>query len=456
MAGAAVGTSTGALSMLEQRLTGRMLRILWLSVGGVFLDGYDITIISIGLLLIRPQFHASPVQIGFIAAATLIGNFVGALVFGNIADRIGRRLAFFWDIAFFVVFAAVSAFSQSISQLMLWRFLLGIGIGADYALASPIIAEIVPARIRGRLLTLNWGGAWFLGELAAFIVGALLLPTGPQAWRWMLATGAIPAIVVLIARRAYRESPRWFMTQGRAAEAQEVIALLSEGSPAPAQAAAAEAQSPPAMQKNRLAELFGPRFLKNTLFGMLNYFFEGAPFYALSVFLPTILVGAGYAKTPTGIASGNLILQATGAIGIVICFLLVDTAGRKVCNYVGFGGVALALLVYEFLYPPSLLALFIIFIGVEIAVWAGPACTDNLYLGELWPTRIRATGAGIGAAAGRLSAILGTVGLPVLIASSGLRVALVVPLLFCVGGVIATAWLSPEPKQRTLEDLWGL
>ncbi|MDE2572893.1 MAG: MFS transporter, partial [bacterium] len=126
--------------------------MVWMSVGGVLLDGYDITVISVALLLLKPQFHATAADVGLIGASTLAGNLVGAVIFGNLADRIGRKYTFYWDIMFFVVFALLSAFSQNIWQLVLWRALLGVGIGADYALASPIISEVVPTKNRGRIL----------------------------------------------------------------------------------------------------------------------------------------------------------------------------------------------------------------------------------------------------------------------------------------------------------------
>ncbi|MCU4161828.1 MFS transporter [Acidiphilium sp. AL] len=436
----------------DEVLTPQMRRLLGLSVSGVFLDGYDISIISLALLQIGKTFHATPTQIGLVASAILVGNFVGALVFGRLADRLGRRLVFIADVVFFVVFAILSGLSFNVWQLILWRFLIGIGIGGDYALASPIIAEAVPAKRRGRILVLNWGGAWFAGEIAAFAVGYLFLHFGSgDAWRWMLASGALPAIVVLLLRRNLPESARWLLAQGREDEAHAAAGQLGTSLGAMVDFSQRAAVLP---SSHALSEIFG-KFARNTWYGILNYVFEGAPFYALSVFLPLILTKSGFSKTPSGIALGNLALQATGIIGLVLIYTWVDTRGRRFVNYLGYGGIVLALLIYELLFRPSLPAIFILFILIEIALWLGPASTDNLLLGELWPTRIRGTGAGIGAAAGRLSAIFGTYTMPVLIASFGVKGALILPLVFSAFGIIVTAVIGVETKGKTLEELWG-
>lgn len=174
------------------------------------------------------------------------------------------------------------------------------------------------------------------------------------------------------------------------------------------------------------------------------------------MFLPLILKTSGFSTSLGGIAKGNLFLQLSGLIGIFLIYVMVDTKGRKFVNYLGYGGVLLALLLYELAYPPSPLILVALFVLVEVAVWLGPASTDNLYLGELWPTRIRGTGAGIAAACGRLSAIAGTFGLPVLIAAFGVSGALWLPIVFCFFGILNTVVLGIETKGKTLEQLWGL
>ena len=439
----------------DETLNASLKRLIWVSVSGVFLDGYDISIIGLALLQVKVQFHALPWQVGLVGSAILLGNFIGALVLGRLADKVGRRSMFILDVVFFIVFALLSGLSSNITELIIWRFLLGIGIGGDYALASPIVAETVPARSRGRILTVNWGLAWLSGEIISFAAGFLFLHVaGAEAWRWMLASGALPAVIVLILRRAMPESPRWLVQQGRHEEAKKVANQLNDDG--------IEGMIPDGWTENPSDKLVSPwkeiwtTYRRSTWFASLNYVFEGAPFYALSVFLPLILKTSDFAVSLTAIAKGNLVLQMSGLIGILLIYLWVDKRGRKFVNYLGFGGVVVALLIYELLYPPSPLMLFGVFSLIEVAVWLGPASTDNLYLGELWPTRIRGTGAGIAAACGRLSAMAGTFGLPILIASFGINGALWFPAIFCFLGIVNTAVLGIETKGRTLESMWGL
>lgn len=439
----------------DERLNRSLKQLIWVSVSGVFLDGYDISIIGLALLQVKVQFHALPWEIGLVGSAILVGNFIGALVLGRLADKVGRRSMFILNVVFFIVFAVLSGLSANITQLIVWRFLLGIGIGGDYALASPIIAEAVPASRRGRILTVNWGFAWLSGEIVSFGVGYLLLHVaGVDAWRWMLASGALPAFVVLILRRSMPESTRWLVQQGRHDEAKRVAARLHEHG--------IEGMIPDGWTARPTKTGISPwkelwtTYRRSTWFALLNYVFEGAPFYALSVFLPLILKTSHFAVSLTGIAKGNLIFQMSGFIGILLIYLWVDHRGRKFVNYLGFGGVLTALLVYELFFPPTPLLLFGIFVLVEAAVWLGPASTDNLFLGELWPTRVRGTGAGVAAASGRLSAMAGTFGLPILIASFGINGALWLPAIFCFLGIVNTAVLGIETKGKTLESMWGL
>jgi len=116
------------------------------------MDGYDLFVISVALLQIVPFFHAGAVEVSSIASSALLGAVFGAIIFGNLADRLGRKTLYIVDLLFFVVFGAASAFSQNVVELVLFRFLLGVGIGADYPISASYIAEFVSNRHRGKLI----------------------------------------------------------------------------------------------------------------------------------------------------------------------------------------------------------------------------------------------------------------------------------------------------------------
>lgn len=127
-------------------------RLTLLSAMGVFLDGYDLTIISVALLYIVPTFHPLAATLGLVAASAVAGMFVGSLVLGNLSDRYGRRTMYLFDLLFFVVFAILSVLSRNMTELIIFRFLLGVGIGADYPVSSALTAEFAPRKRRGLLL----------------------------------------------------------------------------------------------------------------------------------------------------------------------------------------------------------------------------------------------------------------------------------------------------------------
>jgi Arabinose efflux permease len=183
---------------------GFRLKIILLGGAGVFLDGYDLFIVSIALILLKPYFRLGSFELSMVGSAALIGATLGAVVFGNIADKLGRKTLFILDLVFFVVFAAASAFAQNFLELLIFRFLLGIGIGADYPVSSSYVAEFSDVRNRGRVISSTFAFQG-VGVLAAIGVGLALLPLGPQAWRWMLLSGIVPAVIVLAFRTSFRK-----------------------------------------------------------------------------------------------------------------------------------------------------------------------------------------------------------------------------------------------------------
>ncbi|MGH7714375.1 MAG: MFS transporter, partial [Vulcanimicrobiaceae bacterium] len=177
--------------------------------------------------------------------------------------------------------------------------------------------------------------------------------------------------------------------------------------------------------------------------------------YMAGVFLPTILSMAGFAKEPQSIALGNLEVQSVGLLGMVACFFLIDAIGRRVLVIGGFIGMACGILIYLLTPKPTGLVMLIGFALFEFMVFVGPGIMNNVYLGELWPTRIRTTGAGVGAAGGRISSMLGVFFLPLAAQTWGVKGMLIIPLVACVIGGLNALLFAPETAGRSLEEMWG-
>jgi putative MFS transporter len=198
------------------------LRVAAYTTGGFFCDGYILGMIGIALALLGPQFGLGPVWTGLIGAAALAGIFIGGLIFGWVTDLIGRQLMYVTDLIVFIVGSVLQFFVEGPLALFVLRLLMGIAIGADYAIGPALLAELIPRKQRGSLLAcLNV--VWTVGFVAAYIVGYFLQNLGPDAWRWMLASSAVPAVLVLLLRLGTPESPRWLLSKGRVEEARHVV-----------------------------------------------------------------------------------------------------------------------------------------------------------------------------------------------------------------------------------------
>ena len=209
-------------SLEEAPLNGFHKRLALYSAGGPFLDGYVLSIIGIALIQATPALQLSSLWQGLIAASALIGIFFGGFLGGWFTDLYGRKVLYTLDLVAIIGFSAAQFWVDSAWMLFVWRLLIGVAVGADYPIATSLLTEFLPRKYRGPLV----GGLimmWFVGAAAAYIVGELLIGTGPHAWRWMLASAVVPGVLFLFLRYGSPESPRWLLSKGRKAEADAVI-----------------------------------------------------------------------------------------------------------------------------------------------------------------------------------------------------------------------------------------
>jgi len=450
----AITSATQAMDVAKLNKT--HWRVWFLSAMGIFLDGFDLFIIAVALPLLAEQFKTTPQTLGLIGAAAPIGCILGATVFGRFTDKLGRKAILLIDLVFFVIFAGISALAWSVESLILFRFLLGIGIGADYPVSSTYITENMPAKLRGRMLVSGFGFQ-ALGMLAGALVGAIILFLHPQidAWRWMLGIAVFPAVIILLLRLTLPESPRWLINQGRHEEA-GIVASKMTGKEI--QIDAIEVSS-----KSSFMALFSSRYIKRTMLTSLSWFLMDVALYSIGSFATIILTAMAFNDNTNFITRaasathGAAFMDIFLIVGILFAILLVDSWGRIKLQAIGFLGMTIGLLILSCTdLLPSQLRLPIIFVGFilfYLSTNAGPNPTTFLLPAEMFPTHLRATGHGFASASGKVGAAVGIFFLPVLMSTIGIYLTLGIIALACLAGFILTITLGHETKGTSLDAL---
>ncbi|WP_188037730.1 MFS transporter, partial [Actinotalea sp. JY-7885] len=189
---------------------------------GWALDAMDVGLISFVIAALRVQWELSPGQMSWIASVGFVGMALGASLGGLLADRVGRRQVFALTLLVYGLATGASALAWSVGSLMALRFVVGLGLGAELPVASTLVSEFAPARIRGRLVVLL-EAFWAVGWILAAVIGYLVVQSGDDGWRWGLAIGAVPALYAIVVRRGLPESVRFLERAGRGAEAERVV-----------------------------------------------------------------------------------------------------------------------------------------------------------------------------------------------------------------------------------------
>ncbi|BCJ30134.1 MFS transporter [Actinocatenispora sera] len=448
---------TANLSRFRRKLT-------LLSSIGMFLDGFDLTVIAVALPVLKKSWTFTPLTAGITSCSAIVGMFVGALVFGRIADRLGRKKMYLIDLIGFVVFAAVTAISQNVWELIAFRFLLGLCIGADYPISSSLTAEFGSIRDRGRLvvaLSLMWN----VGALAAYLVGVALLPVGASAWRWMLLVGAALALITLVFRTSIPESPRWLMAHGRIDQARRVVAdLVNRESAAPAirpsqvvlpSLTQRPAGEPARTDTGQWRRLFSRGLIGATFFVCMFWFAHDVAYYGIQMYSPTILTSLG-GSTQLAAYIGSAIIALLGVVGAAIAVMFVDSWGRRPVLITAFAGETAVLVILALAHAPALALIVVLFAIAILFSNMGPGTLDMVYCTELFPTELRAAGTGLGTAVSRVGAILGVLVFPDLVDAWGVGGALWLFVAAGVLGLIVTVVMAPETKNRSLEQTTGI
>ncbi|MDE8348241.1 MAG: MFS transporter [Acidocella sp.] len=370
------------------------------------MDAFEVTLIGSILGVLGPLWHLNGLALSAILGVWFAGIMLGALGFGILTDRYGRRVIFLASLVLYGTATFLTAFTQGIGGLLFLRFMAGVGVGAEYAAVNAAIAEFMPSAKRGfaASFVMNF---WSIGTLLAALLAWLVFALLPAAdgWRLIFASGGVVAFATLWLRRQLPESPRWLLAQGRDAEAAAIVQAIGQGVVPLTSLAVAPAQ--PRRIKTRFWADFRALIThhKSVLaLGCVLDFAEAGGYYGLFAFLPLAVLPnlhLGATALPPFYIAGSL-----GALlGGIMVSLLLDRLGRKPVVSFFYGATALACLGFAKWVNADIWVLgggFVLVNLLATASWVGAYPTFS----ELFPTRLRATGIGISVAVGRIGALI--------------------------------------------------
>ncbi len=413
--------------------------VLALAVGWA-LDSFEIQIIGSVIGPIGKEFHLSHTDESVVYWLVWFGGIMaGALGFGWLADRFGRRRMFAATLILYSVAAVLTALSPSWAFFLVFRFLTALGVGGEYSAVSSAMAEFVPARRRG----LANGGimnAWSVGGILAGVVGILFVGDvlGPAGWRYAFLFGAAAGLYGLFVRRLIPESPRWLAARGRHEEADAAIRLVTGLEP-DADAHDLHHRDPSFAEGAR--ELWRDHRSK-LLYGMALDFSEAAAYYGIFSFIAVFVLVKGVVNVGTGTVPWYFVLANVGALGggFTVAWLL-DRVGRKPTVFWSY--TAAALTTIGLAYAATQHSAVLTLVALVIAVFCASGAWMSAYptFSELFPTHLRATGVGACVAVGRVGAVVGVVVLAETATSFGVWTAfLSLSALWAIGAVASGIW----------------
>ena len=431
-----LGIDTAPLTRFHRKLT-------VYSAGGPLLDGYVLGIIGLALTQITPQWQLGPSWQGALGASALIGLFLGGLLGGYITDLIGRQVMYTLDLSLVVVCSVAQFFVAGPWWLLVLRLLVGVAVGADYPIATSLLAEFAPRRHRGSML--GWLTVmWAVGNAVAYLVGDALLALGPDAWRWMLLSPAVPAALLMLGRLGTPESPRWLLSKGRVAEAQ--AALAKALGPDARLDDLGEPEAP-----TSLRSLGQGVYLRRTVFVAVFWTCSIWPIYAIYAFGPAMLTAFGL----TGEGADTLGSAAIGLLFIVGCVAATLLANRwpRRRLLIGPFAVSTAALLLLGVFPTAPVPVIVVLFTVYAVAVGGPTILQWVYPNELFPTNVRATAVGLGTTVSRIGAALGTFVTPLLLAGAGIGPTMLLAGAVSAIGVLVCVLMAPETRAGSLAEV---
>ena len=434
-----------------------VLRVSTVAAIGGLLFGYDTAVIAGVVGYLQARFHLSSVMVGWAASSAIWGCVIGAMLAGYLSDRMGRKKVLVITAILFFISSIAAALAGDLTQFILARLIGGLGIGAASMLSPLYISEIAPARNRGRLVSL-YQLAIVLGINLIYFVNLRIAALGDEAWnvewgwRYMLASGMLPAVLFLVLLFFVPESPRWLIARGRKEEALDILKKVNGEEVAPV--VYNEIVDALRHETGTLKELFKPGLRMAMLVGaFLALFSQITGINAIIYYAPEIFKSAGFGAESAFMQT--VIIRVVNTLFTFLAIWLIDKAGRRALLLWGVTGMIVCLLAvglcYHYHFGGAWLLICILGYIASFACSLGPV--PWVIISEIFPTKNRGVAMSFATVVLWVGVLLITQLTPVMLEKLGGAKTF---LLFMVNAIVLLVFTwkrIPETRQRTLEDI---
>lgn len=413
------------------------LKVYLAIILGQLTSGYAIQISGSAIAAAQKQMAVSSVWLGLIGAGTLIG-LAGSLLVGKLSDHVGRRRLLLVNMYGLALVSLGQLLTTNLAITFILRVLVGLMIAVDYTAGNTLLIEWLPFKQAGKLQS-HLILYWTLGFIGAYPIGAWIANLGPDAWRWMMVSPLVPALITAIFRSVVHlpTSPSWLVNQGKPKAAQRVIRRHLGHGWGLSKRQQQTAQAEPA--KLSWTVLFSKKYLRQTAVGGVFYASQAFSFFGISIFLP-ILVKEMHIGTTAMVSS---LYNGCMMLGVIIGMIIFNRMSRRHFLVWDFVFAALCLLALALWRPlPSALALGLF--ALFATVLSAGLVIDYPYTSELFDSRVRGTGVGLVVTISRFGAAAGTFLLPIIVTNWGIHVTMLVCGLFLLFAGVFCLWFAPE------------
>ena len=433
---------------------GYLLTISLVTALGGLLFGFDISVISGTIPFLQEVFQLDETMKGWVVSSALIGCILGASYTGRLGDKFGRKKVLLVTSILFAVSAIGSGVANSVPTFVFYRILGGLAVGGASVLAPMYIAEVSPAHLRGRMVSLNQLTI-VIGISLAYYSNYFLLQIGENAWRWMFAAEAFPSVLFFFALFIVPESPRWLVARNREKEARNVLTKVAGTDFAQFELIEIKDSLSGNEKRGTLKDVFKKKYSFILFLGIfLAVFQQWSGINVIFFYAPDI-----FAKANLGVDAALFQTTLIGLMNIaftVLAMQVIDKMGRKLLMLIGAAGMAICYVVIGMLFSTGrtddwLLLTFIIITPAFFAFGLGP--TVWVVLSEIFPNKIRGAAMSVATFSLWIACYLITLTFPIFVEWFSSAITFWLYAVICVVGFVVILKYLPETKGISLEQL---